>query len=318
MFIENKTVNYTDNMPVHIDFCSIRHCIPHYHISDLEIVYCLKGNVEVTSGYEKISLSKGQLFTTNCREIHYIHSADDNMLMVIHLDLKNLSWDWDDLKYILFVLENHDGSTKCSPVLGKISDMMLACAVLFTESPCSTKLKSIADSMADMLCRYFSYMDYINDYEPVSDSVRQMHFKLSQYIGNNYSRKVSISDFSQSNYMDKSHISYLIKSTVHRSFSGSLNYVRCIHAEFLLLSTSKPNEEISQLCGFSDVKYFYAKFKEWYGKTPAVYRKEFERYMSEAEDVNVFAPDEMNGFMQEYFCEYHKNRTIAECTRANL
>lgn len=315
MFIENKTIEYINDIPIHIEFCNIRHCRPHYHISDLEIAYCLEGQADITSGYEKVTLTQGQFFTTNCREIHYIHSGSDNIIMLIHLNLKSLPKAWNDLKYIIFVLENLDEITRNAYMLDAITDMMTAVALLSTEAGCNEDLCNIAEAMTDILCSSFSYIDYVNGYNPVSDSVKQIYFSFSEYIYNNCSSKISVSDFAKSNYMDKSHLSYMLKSNIHKTFSDSLSYVRCNRAELLLLATGKSNEEISQLCGFSDVKYFYAKFREWYGKTPAVHRREFDGYMTEPEIITVISPGEIKGFIQKYFCEYHKNKTISKCTK---
>lgn len=318
MFIENKTIEYMNDIPIHIEFGSIRHCRPHYHISDLEIVYCLEGQAYITSGFEKVTLRQGEFFTSNCGEVHYIHSDADNILMTVHINLQNLPADWDFLKHIIFVLENLDDITRNAYMLDEITDMIITAALLFTETGCGEKLRSIAEAITDILCSHFSYIDYINEYKPVSDSVKQIYFSFSEYIYNNYNSKISISDFAGSNYMDKSHLSYLLKSNVHKTFSDSLSYVRCNHAELLLLATNKPNDEISHMCGFSDVKYFYAKFREWYGKTPAVHRREFEGYMAEPDIMTLISPNEMNGFMQKYFCEYHKNKTICKCTKREL
>lgn len=315
MFVENRNIEYINDIPIHIEVCSIRHCRPHYHVSDLEIIYCLNGQANITSGYEKVTITQGQFFTTNCREIHYIHSSSDNTLMLIHLNLKNLPKDWNDLKYILFVLENLDETTGKSYDLEEITDIIMTAALLSTETGSDDKLRNMAVTMTDILCSRFSYIDYVNGYNPVSDSVKQIYFSFSEYIHNNYTRKISVSDFARSSYMDKSHLSYLLKNSIHKTFSDSLSYVRCNRAELLLLATNRSNEEISRLCGFSDVKYFYAKFREWYGKTPAVHRRELERYMSVPEIITVISPGEIKGFIQKYFCEYHKNKTILKCTK---
>ena len=46
------------------------------------------------------------------------------------------------------------------------------------------------------------------------------------------------------------------------------------NAADLLTGTELSIKEISEQCGFSNMIYFYRKFKQKYGKTPAVFRAE--------------------------------------------
>lgn len=313
MFIEGKSISYTENTPIYIEFCSVMHCKPHYHASDLEIIYCFRGQADISSGFEKVTLGSGQFFTVNCNEIHYIHSSADNLLMLININLKEVSANKEFLSHLIFVLENLDDNTRNASRLEDISEIMLAAALIYSRDSSDSSLSEVAEAITAILCSSFSYIDYINEYRPVSDSVRDIYFRLSDYIDSNYNRKVSVADFAQSNYIDKTHLSYLIRSNIHETFSSSLNYARCINAEFLLLTTNKSNDEISRLCGFSDVKYFYKSFREWYGKTPAVHRKEFEIFVSEPEIKTVFSATSMQSFIHEYFCEHNKNKVLSKC-----
>ena len=98
-----------------------------------------------------------------------------------------------------------------------------------------------------------------------------------------------------------------------------VNYIRCWHAEDLLLTTDMPNAEISYACGFSDPKYFYAAFKDLWGCTPSEHRQQYEEYYQEClrDPVNrkheTTLPDQSAALiLKEFILNWHINKTFKQ------
>ena len=51
-------------------------------------------------------------------------------------------------------------------------------------------------------------------------------------------------------------------------------------ARMLLVSSSMPINEISQMCGYPSLQYFYSVFKKSYATTPKEYRQQSGEVMS--------------------------------------
>jgi len=74
--------------------------------------------------------------------------------------------------------------------------------------------------------------------------------------------------------MSYSYFSRIWKRIVRRSFREYLNEVRVSHAEHLLKTTSLPVTQIALECGYNNVSYFIAVYKELKGITPLSCRGE--------------------------------------------
>ncbi|MCT3591261.1 AraC family transcriptional regulator [Levilactobacillus brevis] len=59
------------------------------------------------------------------------------------------------------------------------------------------------------------------------------------------------------------------------TFSELIQKLRLKQVCFYLENTSEPIESIANTCGFSNITFFYKKFKNQYGQTPHQFRKQF-------------------------------------------
>jgi AraC-like DNA-binding protein len=93
------------------------------------------------------------------------------------------------------------------------------------------------------------------------------------YIFDYYYMKTIQEYIAQNEYYSKSYITHLFKEVGASSFKDMLDYVRIFKSEEMLLNSDLSINEISDRCGFSDIKYYTANFKKWYLCTPSEYRK---------------------------------------------
>lgn len=98
---------------------------------------------------------------------------------------------------------------------------------------------------------------------------------LHQYLLNNYTREINISQIA--GFMDMSVSSFCryFKKTAHITFTQYINQLRIDYACKLLIDNSY---SISQICfetGFNNLSYFNRTFKAIMNKTPKEYRKDF-------------------------------------------
>ncbi|MDF2884795.1 MAG: hypothetical protein K0R54_5365, partial [Clostridiaceae bacterium] len=69
------------------------------------------------------------------------------------------------------------------------------------------------------------------------------------------------------------HISRILKKSIGKSFKELIHEQRLKQAAYLLKSTNTPIYSISEQIGYSNLNYFYSKFKEKFGMLPMEYRK---------------------------------------------
>ena len=171
----------------------------------------------------------------------------------------------------------------------------IICIHLDALSPMPKKIMRITPDRPDTVCELFEkcyqlFNDKHNNYEYLCMSLL---YEILSHL-NLYKDELNISAFERSLQYLKAHI-FDIDLTINglcsahgisRTYFNKLfkeqfgitpkEYIRrekIEKAKMLLLNGSYLNDEISVLCGFTDVKYFYAVFKKVTGMTTVKFRK---------------------------------------------
>ena len=97
-----------------------------------------------------------------------------------------------------------------------------------------------------------------------------------EYIGNNLSSQIKISDLAQITNLSEDGFYHIFKSTTGMSPSLYILEQRIISAQKLLKNTDYSMSEISLQCGFCSSSYFAEKFKAVCGVSPNKYRKDMQ------------------------------------------
>lgn len=101
--------------------------------------------------------------------------------------------------------------------------------------------------------------------------------QVVNYINKNYYEELSLKTLSQKYKINSSYLGQLFAKEVGYSFSEYLNKVKNMKAKDLILNTNMKINDIAKEVGYLDTSYFYRKFKNFYGVSPATLR-EFKNY----------------------------------------
>lgn len=96
---------------------------------------------------------------------------------------------------------------------------------------------------------------------------------ICQYINDNYINEISLTDICSIFNYSKNHIINIFKAEYNMTPIEYLNDLRLKKAMHLLESTSKPAEDISEICGFNCYSHFYKQFIKRNGLSPTEWRK---------------------------------------------
>lgn len=92
------------------------------------------------------------------------------------------------------------------------------------------------------------------------------------YIEENYTRKLTLSEVAEKNYVSQWHLSKLLNRHTGQSFSDILNHVRIERAKELLKDPALRIGDISEQVGFLDMAHFSRVFKKQEGVSANEYR----------------------------------------------
>ncbi|ALU42124.1 hypothetical protein AT705_03745 [Pseudoalteromonas rubra] len=102
--------------------------------------------------------------------------------------------------------------------------------------------------------------------------------KALSYISAHWQHDLSLSTLAANAYVSPSHLSYLFKRTLDRSFKQILAELRIRHA--CLMLEENPNMRITDLCmdvGFGDLSHFEKIFRRFTQVSPREYKKRLQQ-----------------------------------------
>lgn len=312
MNINEEMITYKEGMPWHAKLCRISATEPHFHSHALELIYCLEGSIDLVAGHQSNTIKAGEIFSLDFRDIHYLHSEQDNLVLLVHLDLKELDTPWEFLQYVFFACESCHCYPYQQPAMDQIKDILLSMAYdLSSNKNAGTDAhRNAANTLMSILLKYFNWYNYENQDDYINTEIYNRFHRLIGYCNENYMNKISISHLAEIEHVNKNYFSQFVSKTVFEKFSHMVNFIRCYEAEQLLLKTDMPVAEVSFACGFSDPKYFYSAFKFWWECTPTEHRSRYRKYMKTDFHEEVLPDSEAASLIRQHITRWHLYKTF--------
>ena len=242
--------------------------VPHNH-NFIEMVYVKKGSAYNYVNEKKVAIKQGDLIVMANKEIiHFIKPVDPDNFEIYNLlipyDLFDVKLDRIDSTIVF--------SNNTINVLQEIINN-----IYVEQNDKRPGYKNIINACALMLLQLVSrYCSTLSYYGKKKKENNYDYIELAkQYIDENYMKHISIDDIAFVCGCSKNYLQELFKKKSFKSMKQYLMSVRIKNSTHLLLKSDKTIEEISEMCGFCDIKYFYKLFYDEYNMTPSVYRKKF-------------------------------------------
>ncbi|MEH7388337.1 response regulator [Bacillus sp. JJ1521] len=101
---------------------------------------------------------------------------------------------------------------------------------------------------------------------------------VQNYINTFYSSEITLAKVSEKYHINPIYFSRIFKAHVGISFNSYLTKIRMEEAKNLMDTTSLLVQDISEVVGYDDPKYFSKVFKKYYGKSPSLYIETKEKF----------------------------------------
>jgi len=106
-----------------------------------------------------------------------------------------------------------------------------------------------------------------------SDDQRRIIIEILDYIKRNFASKIKISTIATQFHYSYGYLEKIFKDNTGITIQNYLNHIRLQHAEIALLNTNRTILEVSEQCGFSNLKSMQRCFKQTHQLTPYQFRK---------------------------------------------
>lgn len=98
-------------------------------------------------------------------------------------------------------------------------------------------------------------------------------YKVTEYIKENYMKKISLDDIANHVYLSKSYLSKLFKDEMGISLVNYINKLRIEKSKILLHDSALSIVDVANLVGFDDQSYFTKVFKNTVGISPGKFKE---------------------------------------------
>jgi two-component system response regulator YesN len=100
---------------------------------------------------------------------------------------------------------------------------------------------------------------------------REIVFRVKKYIKEFYSSDLTLNRVSEKYHINPIYFSRIFKLYTGESFNSCMTRTRMEEAKNLMETTSLKMQEISEIVGYEDPKYFSKVFKKYFGISPSLY-----------------------------------------------
>lgn len=309
MLLERLT--YPDAFPMNITVAKITEDPLHYHL-DIEIVYVLRGSVQLKNGYCCYSLQEGDIFTNSGHEVHSITDAsEDNVVAQIQISTHYYSQFFPNLSRACYrTYSRKPGGKKHD----RLRELLLQLLLKYTVRGFNYRNECIylmADTIKH-LNKYFNLFAFdknvVVGFEKSNPVAIERISRICQYIYQYYADNITLEDLSEMEHLNSFYLSHLIKSFTGMSFREFLCFARVEWSEIPLLDSDAKISRISREVGFSTTAYYRKYFEKWFGLSPEMHRA---RYMPLVKSdlrpaiLEPLSPDEAAALIKRGYANYH-------------
>lgn len=258
-----------------------------HHHEHIELLYALDGAFEIFLDGRMQQFKKGDLVIINAMEVHAMTSTSPykNAYLVIRFHPEMLQTSIQTVYETKYVLPFTLNSSKHQKIFTEkeIKYTILPHLLMEIKEEDKTKEYGFELAIRNHLGRLFlwilRYWHEAGKTLDISTEINQENIQrlesVFDYIGKNYSEKISVQDMASLCNMSYSYFSRFFKQTMNQNFNDYLTHYRIHKSELLLASTDDSITLIAMKTGFSTASYYINKFKQVKNTTPKRYRSHF-------------------------------------------
>lgn len=217
------------------------------------------------------------------KDAYYLYEGKENICVSFLFDLARYEDSYPFICNTLFVCEGLEDTTMDFPTKShnQLKGMLIALLKYMTDE---CREERIAEISARIVGFFVEYFDIFFFHTGEAEANREALSKLQQandYMHTHLKEKIGMGDLAkQLNFTEGYMSEYMRKYSI--GFRSMMGYIRANESEHYLMNTDKTILEISEECGFSDVKYYYSAFRRWYKCTPKQFRDQYRRASEES------------------------------------
>lgn len=256
----------------------------HWH-DEIEFGIVKRGSLSLGIYDQEILLKEGDGIILNSRVLHKYRNAGvgECIYQSIVVHPAYIFGNQDTIiykKYMKPVLNNPDLAiyllSQCNAPHKGMIDKIEACFQSWKEKKAGYEWR-LRDMMSEILRDMYRDIASVQPIEEITENVRSVEIErvrmIISYIEHNLSAKITIEDIANTVSVSVRECQRCFRKVMGKTIVQEIVEQRVKKAEKMLKYTSMPISEISELCGFNSTSYFIKNYRQYFGVSPAAYRK---------------------------------------------
>ncbi|WP_182300244.1 GH39 family glycosyl hydrolase [Cohnella cholangitidis] len=269
MEYRHEIINFPKKLPIHFFLHRIGDVNRHWHQS-LELIFNIKGNVEITVEDTPYTLSTGDVILINSNEIHELHS-EDATIIALQIKLELLNESFIDTNKIYFDCNsvNSKDSSRFNNIKRIVAEILRH--NISADEFIDVKNVSLVYELLHALCTNFNSGK--NSAKKHTQENLNRLSRILDYINSKFREPLSLQTVAVMEYLSVPYLSKFFTKSVGISFKDYLKQVRLHHAVNDLFNDTLNIATIASSNGFPNTRSFVTAFQEKYNEFPSVWRK---------------------------------------------
>lgn len=245
----------------------------HMH-ADIEFFYLMEGSVEFTVEKQQHKLAAEDFLLVNAHKEHSYKAKEDILAMCLRISYSELA---KLLKQdtIFFWCNTAMEDTEINGVIRSILKKIVS-EQFYNKGRDQIYLNSLYYEFLHIITHDFLVSKNDKKYDIEEEKLDDRKQKIAEYIRLNYDKQISLNELSKMLYLSNAYLSKYIKRQFGMSFVDYVNSVRLNYAVSQLLHSDQSVMRIAMDTGFASSLALNKAFKEKYGLTPTLYRKQWK------------------------------------------
>ncbi len=280
MLNDERKIEWITGTPIGISIYSVDEIPTQMNEDILEIIFCLKGSVKFSYAYEEFTLHEGEYISVD-KDAYYLYNGRENICASVYIDLRKYIDKYPFILTALFICEGLRETSTIYPTEQheRLKGLLISLLKFYSENNCKEEknikiLNRVSDGILELFINHFSIIFFFTAGVELNPDFIWRYQIMHQYMYENMKRHITVKDMAEKFNFNEGYTSAFLRK-VSLGFRGMLAYMRANESEKYLLATNKTIIQISEECGFSDVKYYYQAFKKWYKCTPNQFREKY-------------------------------------------
>ena len=188
--------------------------------------------------------------------------------------------------YVDNLFSNTSSAGKPTPSALKNHTIELVVYIINVLRSCDIDVLDVSEDGSDLYHKILQFQDmqelYVWMKKFLTASVNALESKNMRFspcisrvvaqIEKNFAQDISLKAIAYDLNINAAYLGQRFKLETGQHFSAYVNQIRIEYAKKLLVETNHSLNEVSDLCGYINISYFYNMFKKLTGQTPSQYR----------------------------------------------